>query len=59
VGIVSELFTMFLLVTAAALGYRRRVTSPTQLGRPACVALLLTLAFAGGLALLRFAGEGG
>ncbi len=59
VGIIGELFTMFLLVTAVALGYSRRVTSLAQLGRPACIALLLTVAFAGGLALLRFAGEGG
>lgn len=58
VGIIGELFTMFLLVTAVALGYSRRVTSLAQLGRPACIALLLTVTFAGGLALLRFAGGG-
>lgn len=59
VGIIGELFTMFLLVAAVALGYGRRVTRLAQLGRPACVALVLTVAFAGGLALLRFAGAGG
>ncbi len=59
VGIIGELFTMFLLVAAVALGYSRRVTSLAHLGRPACVALVLTVAFAGGLALLRFAGAGG
>ncbi len=58
-GIIGELFTIFLLVAATVLGYGRRVASVRQLGRPACVALFLTLAFAGGLALLRFAGEGG
>jgi hypothetical protein len=58
-GIIGELFTMFVLVAAVALGYSRRVTRLTQLGRPACVALLPTIIFAGGLALLRFAGEGG
>lgn len=55
-GILGELFTMFVLVAAVVLGYSRQVTSPAQLGRPACAALLLTIAFAGGLALLRFAG---
>lgn len=57
VGIVGEIFTMFLLVSATLLGYSRRVSSLAQLGRPACVALALTIALVGGLALLRFAGE--
>lgn len=55
VGIIGELFTVFLLVSAVVLGYTRRVTALTQLGRPACVALIVTLVFVGGLALLRFA----
>ncbi|MGQ9687152.1 MAG: DUF2085 domain-containing protein, partial [Thiobacillaceae bacterium] len=58
-GILGELFTMFVLVAAVALGYSRRVARLAQLGRPACVALTFTVIFAGGLALLRFAGPGG
>lgn len=59
VGIIGEVFTMFVLIVAVVLGYGRQVTSLTQLGLPACVALPLTIAFAGGLTLLRFAGAGG
>ncbi|WP_298821697.1 DUF2085 domain-containing protein [Chloroflexus sp.] len=56
-GIMSEIFTIFTMVMAALLGYRRRVFSLKQLGLPACLALAPTILFAGGLALFRFASE--
>ncbi|MEF3275575.1 MAG: DUF2085 domain-containing protein [Chloroflexus sp.] len=59
VGIMSEIFTIFTMVMAAMLGYQHRVGSLRQLGLPACLALVLTILFAGGLAWLRFASETG
>lgn len=58
VGIIGELFTMFLLLAALSLGYSRRITALSQLGGPACLALFPTLLTVGGLALLRFATAG-
>lgn len=56
IGILSELFTMHLLVAASVMGYRNAITRLTQLARPACLALITTGLFTGGLAWLRFAG---
>ncbi|MFV9503617.1 MAG: DUF2085 domain-containing protein [Oscillochloridaceae bacterium umkhey_bin13] len=53
IGIVSQLFMMYTMVAAVAMGYSRRVTSLAQLGRPACLGLLITVLFVGGLAWLR------
>ncbi len=58
VGIIAELFTMFLLLAAVGSGYTRRVTALRQLARPACIALVPTLLVVAGLAMLRFAGGG-
>ncbi len=58
VSIFSELFVMFLLLASVGFGLSRQVSQLSQLARPAFVALILTLAFGGGLAMLRFAGEG-
>jgi hypothetical protein len=56
IGLLSEVFVVFLMLTGVALGYTRRVTHLIQLARPACVALVPTMLFAGGLAWIRFAG---
>lgn len=56
VSLIGELFVVFTMVIAASMGYMRRVTALPQLARPACLSLIVTIAFVGGLALIRFAG---
>ncbi len=55
-GLLGEVFVVFLMLSAVGMGYTRRVTRLIQLARPACVALLPTVLFVGGLAWIRFAG---
>ncbi len=54
VGIISEVYAMNVLLASLFMGYRRSITSLTQLARPATVAFLPTILLIGGLALLRF-----
>lgn len=56
IGLLGEVFVVFLMLTAVGMGYARRTTRLIQLARPACVALLPTLLFVGGLAWIRFTG---
>ncbi|PDW03945.1 DUF2085 domain-containing protein [Candidatus Viridilinea mediisalina] len=54
-SLVAELFVVFTMAIATAMGYMGRITSLTQLARPACLGLGITVLFVGGLAALRFA----
>lgn len=54
-SLVGELFVVFTMVAAAAMGYMRRITALSQLARPACLGLGITVLFVAGLAALRFA----
>jgi hypothetical protein len=56
IGLLGEVFVVFLMLTAVGMGYTRRVTRLIQLARPACVALIPTALFVGGLAWVRFGG---
>jgi hypothetical protein len=56
IGLLGEVLVVFLMLTAVGMGYTRRVTRLIQLARPACVALIPTALFVGGLAWVRFGG---
>lgn len=53
-SLVGELFVVFTMAIATAMGYMGRITALTQLARPACLGLGITVLFVGGLAALRF-----
>ena len=57
-GISGVLYLVSLLLTALVMGYESRVTSITQLARPATVALVPTLLMLGTMSWLRFWLEG-
>jgi hypothetical protein len=56
IGLLGEVLVVFLMLTAVGMGYTRRVTRLIQLARPACVALIPTALFVGGLAWVRLGG---
>lgn len=57
ISLLGELFTIFTMVIAASMGYRQHTVALSQLARPACLALIVTVCFVALLAFIRFAGS--